>query len=156
MAYDLSFDRVIKVSTEAALALNKAVAAKLIQKYPEVYDSNSVSSGGHFLEREIECLDKEFPEKHFRLHADSENVWFSFEFWKDTVWLELGGNRDTSSKLAQIRNYADFFEQQGCIVYVPPAGSATTFDARIAWHMKGYKEWIGCVEQVKNTLANKP
>lgn len=156
MPYDLPFSRIIKVDNTSALELNKSLATKLILAYPEVYDLNHASSGSHFSKQEIAFLDDEFPEKHFSLYADIGEMGFSFQFWKDTVWLELGASGNPYVRFTYVRNYAVFLEQQGFIIRTPPEAKATTLDERIAWHLQEYKGWVGFVEYVRSTVTNEP
>ena len=156
MPYDLPFSRVVEANNDSALILNKIVAEKLIAAFPEVHDLNHANSSGHFSKREVSDLDDDFPDDHFRLFAEIEDMSFDFSFWKDTIWLELGTYGNMNLRFAYVHNYAAFITQQGFIIDVPSDSGAITLDERIAWHLQEYKEWAGFVEHVKNTLTNEP
>lgn len=111
MPYDLPFARIVELSNEAALELNKSIASKLIADYPEVYDVNYFNENEYFLQQEIVLLDEEFPERHFNLYADIGDIGFSFQFWKDAMWLELGASGDVAVRFAKVHQYAILFEQ---------------------------------------------
>ncbi|TYZ11982.1 hypothetical protein FY528_06440 [Hymenobacter lutimineralis] len=156
MPYDLPFSRVVEVDNESSLKLNKIIAAKLIAAFPEVYDMNLAGSSRYFLNLEVADLDEDFPDMHFRLWAEIEDISFDFAFWKDTIWIELGSYGNTYLRFIYLQKYAAFLTQQGFIIDVDSDSKAVTLDERIAWHLKEYKEWAGYVDHVRETLNNDP
>jgi hypothetical protein len=153
MPYDLPFERIAGLTNEAAFEQNKSVAAELIAAFPEIHDLNQADSSAYFMHRELD-LEDEFPEKHFSLYAEIEDMWFSFQFWKDVLWLELGARGDINIRFAQVRRYAAIIMQQGFKIY-PPHDGNTSVDEGIAWHLQEYIEWVGFVEHITKTIAAK-
>jgi hypothetical protein len=77
MPYDLPFGRINELSNELAFEQNKRIAAELIAAFPEIHDLNRAGSSAHFMQQEPDFED-EFPDKHFSLYADVEDMSFSF------------------------------------------------------------------------------
>jgi hypothetical protein len=156
MPYNLPFERITKLSNESAFEQNKSVAVKLIAAFPEVHDLNQASSNAHFMQRELDVED-DFPEKHFSLYADIGDMGFSFDFWKDVLWLELGTAGDVDARFVQVRRYAAFIMQLGLFkINLSPDAEAMTIDEGIAWHLREYKQWAGLVDHVVKLVAPKP
>jgi hypothetical protein len=144
MPYNFPFERIAELSNESAFEQNKSVAAELIAAFPEIHDLNDANSSAHFMHRELD-LEDEFPDKHFSLYADIGNMGFSFQFWKDVLWLELGAAGDSDTRFAQVRRYAAFIMQQGFKLNPSLAGEIVTLD-----------EWVGFVEQVVELVNTRP
>jgi hypothetical protein len=154
MPYDLPFERTVELSNESAFEQNKFVAEELIAAFPEIHDLNHADSSAHFMHRALD-LEDEFPEKHFSLYAEIEDMWFSFQFWKDVLWLELGAGGDINTRFAQVRRYAAFIMHQGFKFNSSPVGETVTLDEGLAWHLREYKEWVGFVEHVVKLVNTK-
>lgn len=156
MPYDLPFERVAEVDNESALKLNKSTAAKLIAAFPEIHDLNHSSSRSYFKQRKMDDLDDELPELHFSLYAEIEGMNFSFGFWRNILWLEIGAWGDIHIRFAHVRRYAAFILQQGFKINPELAGEALTLDEGITWHLQEYKEWVGFVERVFEHISTPP
>ena len=156
MPYDLPFERVAEVGNESALELNKSTAAKLIAAFPEIHDLNHSSSRSYFAQREMDDLDDEIPELHFSLHAEIEGMNFSFRFWRNALWLEIGAWGDIHTRFAHVRRYAAFIIKQGFKINLEPNGKELTLDEGIAWHLQEYKKWVGLVERVFEHISTSP
>ena len=155
MPYDLPFERIADLSNEAAFEQNKSVAAELIAAFPEIHDLNQADSSAYFMNRELD-LEDEFPEKHFSLYAEIEDMWFSFQFWKDVLWLELGAGGDINTRFVKVRKYAAFIMQQDFKINPSHDSETVTLDAGMEWHLREYKEWVGFVEHVAKLVTTKP
>ncbi|RZJ62292.1 MAG: hypothetical protein EOO58_00750 [Hymenobacter sp.] len=155
MPYDLPFERIIKVDNESALDLNKALASELIVAFPEIHDLNTVDSGAHFTQFEIDSED-EFSELHFRLWAELDEMNFGFSFWKDTIWLELGAAGNPTIRFTQVHKYAEFIVRHGFAISGVSSSEKPNLNKGIEEHLKEYKDWVGFVDYVVKALNDKP
>ncbi len=154
MPYDLPFERIIKTDNESALASNKLLATTLITAFPEIYDLNAVDSGAHFTQFEID-LEDELPERYFRLWADLGEMHFGFQFWKDTLWLELGTAGNPNTRFVQVHKYAAFIVQHGFTISGISSPETLNLKKTIEEHLQKYKEWAGFVEHVVQAIATE-
>jgi hypothetical protein len=154
MPYNISFERIIKTDNSLALELNKRLAGALIATFSEIHDLNTITSGAHFTQFEIDSED-EFSERHFSLWGDLEEMLFGFEFWKDTLWIDLGPSGNPNIRFAHVRQYAEFIVQHGFTISGVSSPAILTLDAAIEEHLGAYKEWVGFVDYVIQTVSAK-
>jgi hypothetical protein len=139
MPYDLPFERISTTDNISALGFNKLLATALTNAFPEIYNLNAVDSGACFTQFEIDPED-EFPERYFRLWANIGEMHIGFQFWKDTLWLELGTARNTDIRFGYVRKYAAFLLNQGFKISISPTGEAVSFAEGIEWHLQEYRK----------------
>lgn len=156
MPYDLSFERISKTEDEAALMLSKQLATALLTQFSEIHELNTAGSEAHFMQFEVDPED-EFPERYFTLWADLDGMHFGFQFWKDTLWLELGAAGNPAVRFAHVFRYARFITQYGFAISGISVAEPLTVEAGVREHLLAYKEWVGFVEQVAQlTSSNSP
>ncbi len=153
MTYDLAFKRVIQTDNKSALESNKVLTEALITAFPEIHDLNAVDSTAYFAQFEIDPADA-FIERHFRIHANLNEMHFGFEFWMNTLWLEIGAARNPNTRFAHVRRYARLIVQNGFAVSIISGPKTLPLEEGIEEHFREHKEWTGFVSQVVQTISN--
>ncbi|RYE91344.1 MAG: hypothetical protein EOO37_00565 [Cytophagaceae bacterium] len=155
MPYDLSFKRIIQTDNQSALESNKLLANVLIAAFPEINDLNATNSSAHFSQFEIDPED-EFLERHFRLWAKLNEMNFGFEFWRDTLWIELGAAGNPNVRFEHVRRYSELIVQHGFALSNVSDSEIIALEKGIEEHLQEYKEWTGFVRHVVYTIHSEP
>jgi len=155
MPYDFVLRRKDILENATALNINKNIADELIKVEPRLHDLNDLNSRYHYKNKQIENLNKEYPEMHFQLFAEINDLYFLFNFWKDEICLELGRVENVEGLFTQIKFFSVEIIGKGFLIEDPIDDKVWDLENGIEFNKREYLKWCGLVDKVENSIRKK-